>query len=81
MPVIGGYLAFIGLYTGEAGLSLLTGVSVAGPGDWPKLCHLELLRLLLPGVAVGVALYLIRKARKTKIAIHTSVQRLHFSFH
>ena len=31
LPVVGGYLAFIGLYCLEAGLSLMTGVQVGGP--------------------------------------------------
>ena len=42
VPVIGGYLAFIGLYTGEAGLSLMTGLSIDGPAAWPlqlQACH------------------------------------------
>ena len=33
LPVVGGYLAFIGLYCLEAGLSLMTGMQVRTPTE------------------------------------------------
>eukprot|EP00039_Didymoeca_costata_P030147 m.28074 g.28074 ORF g.28074 m.28074 type:complete len:986 (+) comp7970_c0_seq1:124-3081(+) len=59
MPVVGGYLAFIGLYCGEAGMALMTGETVAGPGDWAKLGKKENLILLTPGLLLGITLFVV----------------------
>lgn len=63
LPVIGGYLAFIGLYCFEAALSLMTGLEVTGllslddaRTEWEKLATLRNLWLTLPGILCGVAL-------------------------
>lgn len=59
MPVVGGYLAFIGLYCLEAGLSLMTGLAIDGPAAWPQIFHPKYLKLALPGVLVGILLLLL----------------------
>eukprot|EP00054_Salpingoeca_dolichothecata_P023001 m.152094 g.152094 ORF g.152094 m.152094 type:complete len:1056 (+) comp24534_c0_seq1:22-3189(+) len=59
MPVVGGYLAFIGFYCLEAGLALMSGEPVSGITDWKHLGNKDALILMAPGIAVGLALYLI----------------------
>ena len=59
LPVVGGYLAFIGLYCLEAGLSLMTGLqvdSLLGPRafeQWHALLQPRPLYFCLPGVLLG----------------------------
>ena len=62
LPVVGGYLAFIGLYCFEAGLALMTGEKVDSllglnaPEQWAALLRPEALMALLPGVLGGCAI-------------------------
>lgn len=58
MPVVGGYLAFIGFFCGLAGLSLMAGVQVTNIAHLPLLLHPRPLLLLLPGLLIGVGTYL-----------------------
>ena len=64
LPVVGGYLAFIGLYCLEAGLALMSGVQVTsllGPdclAQWGQLLQPAALLATLPGVACGVGILL-----------------------
>ncbi|CAI5745007.1 unnamed protein product [Peronospora destructor] len=57
MPVVGGYLAFIGFYTMEAGLSMMTTQSIKQPADWIKLADWNVLLLSVPGVIAGTAIF------------------------
>ncbi|RMX69466.1 hypothetical protein DD238_001378 [Peronospora effusa] len=57
MPVVGGYLAFIGFYTMEAGLSMMTTQSIKQPADWIKLANWNVLLLSVPGVIAGTAIF------------------------
>jgi SulP family sulfate permease len=59
MPVIGGYLAFIGFFCGQAGLAMMAGVDVSGPADWWRLCNTGSVVLFLPGLVLGCAIYLV----------------------
>eukprot|EP00904_Undaria_pinnatifida_P013030 jgi/Undpi1/8858/HiC_scaffold_25.g11320.m1 len=54
MPVVGGYLAFIGLFCLEAGLALSTGQDIQGINTWGLLLNARALSLCLPCVACGV---------------------------
>lgn len=62
LPVVGGYLAFIGLYCLEAGISLMSGVSVTGlfgldaPAEWAALLQPGPLVATLPGLAAGIGI-------------------------
>ena len=64
LPVVGGYLAFIGLYCLEAGLALMSGVQVTsllgpdGPAQWAQLVQPGPLLTTLPGVACGIGMLL-----------------------
>ncbi|KAE9032990.1 hypothetical protein PR003_g9748 [Phytophthora rubi] len=57
MPVVGGYLAFIGFYAMEAGLSMMTTQSIKEPADWVKLADWDALVLSVPGVIAGTAIF------------------------
>ena len=57
MPVIGGYLAFIGFFCGEAGLAMMAGVTIESFEDWLKLLHLKTFVLWLPGLLSGFIIY------------------------
>jgi SulP family sulfate permease len=54
MPVVGGYLAYIGFYCLEAGLSMMSGKTIKGLGDWVQLCNIKSLLLIAPGVIAGL---------------------------
>ena len=62
LPVVGGYLAFIGLYCFEAGLSLMTGLKVDAllgwdaAEQWSQLLQPNALSYFLPGVLLGVVI-------------------------
>lgn len=61
MPVIGGYLGFIGLFTFQAGLSLMTGLHLTGVPSWYQLLDADTLLHVLPGVFSGVSLLVITR--------------------
>ena len=63
LPVVGGYLAFIGLYCGEAGLSMMTNLQIdgllsltRGPEQWNLLVQPDAALHAAPGVLCGIAL-------------------------
>jgi SulP family sulfate permease len=56
MPVIGGYLAFIGFFCGEAGLSMMAGVQVTSITQWTKFLNPDALLLLTPGLICGLGM-------------------------
>jgi SulP family sulfate permease len=64
MPVIGGYLAFIGFFCGEAGLSMMAGVQVTNITQWNKFLNQDALVLLMPGLICGLGMsYCLHKFR------------------
>eukprot|EP00048_Salpingoeca_helianthica_P005435 m.87854 g.87854 ORF g.87854 m.87854 type:complete len:936 (+) comp13596_c0_seq1:303-3110(+) len=64
MPVVGGYLAFIGQYCLEAGMGLMSARTVTSFTDWPSLCNREAVLLVLPGVFLGLLLvFLVQRIR------------------
>jgi len=62
--VVGGYLAFIGFFCGQAGLALMASVDVTGLVEWYKFLDERALVLVAPGVFGGVFIYFsVRKIR------------------
>ena len=55
--VVGGYLAYIGFFCGQAGLALMARLDIEGLQDWYKFLDREALTLLTPGVLGGFAIY------------------------
>eukprot|EP01038_Epipyxis_sp_PR26KG_P008476 gene8476-11458_t len=64
MPVIGGYLAFIGFFCGEAGLQMMAGV--ANSAD---LFASRSIILLLPGVVAGGGMYVLLRTVKSPFVL------------
>lgn len=63
MPVIGGYLAFIGYFCLEAGVALCIGKSMTTISDWRYLLDPHLLLLATPGLlSAGLLTIISRKA-------------------
>ena len=58
VPVVGGYLAYIGFYCGQAGLAMMAGVEVTHLRDWPKLFHDQGPAKMCVGVVVASAIVL-----------------------
>ncbi|CAM9434688.1 unnamed protein product, partial [Sphacelaria rigidula] len=54
MPVVGGYLAFIGLFCLEAGLAIASGKDIQGLNTWGQLLNQRDIILCVPCVAFGV---------------------------
>eukprot|EP01039_Chlorochromonas_danica_P001409 gene1409-1532_t len=59
MPVVGGYLAFIGFFCGEAGLAMMANVTIHTKADWLQFLDPQVAKLYLPGLAGGVSIYLL----------------------
>lgn len=61
MPVVGGYLAFIGYFCLEAGIALCISKNMTVLKDWEYLLNLNLLILAIPGIISGLILTLISR--------------------
>ena len=56
-PVVGGYLAFIGFFCGQGGMSLMSNVQVSGVLEWYKFAHVQEIIWSLPGILGGIGIY------------------------
>ena len=56
LPVVGGYLAFIGYFCVEAGVALCIGHTIMKPSDWTYLFNTQALVLAIPGILSGIFL-------------------------
>lgn len=56
LPVVGGYLAFIGYFCIEAGVALCIGTTIMKPSDWSSLFNEQALVLAFPGILAGIFL-------------------------
>lgn len=57
MPVVGGYLAYIGFYCLEAGLSTMSNKTIKEPADWVQLADMDAMVRCLPGVLAGIFIF------------------------
>jgi MFS superfamily sulfate permease-like transporter/CRP-like cAMP-binding protein len=71
MPVIGGYLAFIGFFCGEAGLAMMSGVEVSNIVQWNKFASWEKIILLTPGVVIGITIYVLLRNIRSPMVLPT----------
>ncbi|KAJ1456716.1 sulfate transporter family-domain-containing protein [Pelagophyceae sp. CCMP2097] len=77
MPVLGGYLAFIGFFCCEAGLGLCIGESLTGPSTWPRLWSPPWrLVLCLPAVLGGAALCLVARMQRAEALLPVAMMVL-----
>ena len=59
VPVIGGYLAFIGFFCGKAGITMMTGLESSGfEMIYEMFDSTKMIMLWLPGVILGIGMYL-----------------------
>ena len=63
-PVVGGYLAFIGFFCGQGGLSIQAGTEVTGILQWGAFFTKGRLKLIVPGLFCGIMIYVL--VRRTK---------------
>ncbi|TMW67796.1 hypothetical protein Poli38472_007468 [Pythium oligandrum] len=59
MPVVGGYLAYIGFYCLEAGLSMMANKTIKDPADWVQLANADALLLVTPGIITGILVFFV----------------------
>lgn len=81
MPVVGGYLAFIGFYCGQAGLSMMSGTDLQSIRDWPKLADFHATLLLLPGLMYGVLMYVLLRNVRSPFTLPCSMVGMLVAFH
>jgi sulfate permease, SulP family len=58
MPVVGGYLAYIGYFCCQAGVALCISIPLITPADWVNLLDPHKLLLAIPGLVAGLILTL-----------------------
>lgn len=80
-PVVGGYLAFIGFFCGQSGLSLMSGIHVSGIGNWNRFLERKALILMLPGVAGGCLIFFSVKKLKHMSVLPLSIFSLLVAFY
>lgn len=61
MPVVGGYLAFIGYFCLQAGVGLCISESIMSPKDWAYLLQPHLLLLAIPGLVSGLLMTVVSR--------------------
>ena len=66
MPVIGGYLAFIGYFCVEAGIGLSISEPMMGLRGWVYLVNAKSFTLALPGIVAAIALVWVSRNAKTE---------------
>ncbi|CEG37450.1 sulfate permease family [Plasmopara halstedii] len=73
MPVVGGYLAYIGLFCMYAGLSLCTGLVINDFTSMLQIWDLHNMLLCVPGIVGGVILLLISLRCETSYALPAAI--------
>mmetsp|Transcript_5004 Transcript_5004/g.14208 ORF Transcript_5004/g.14208 Transcript_5004/m.14208 type:complete len:685 (+) Transcript_5004:79-2133(+) len=68
-PVVGGYLAFIGFFCGQGGLSIQAGVEVSGILQWGAFFTKGTFKLLLPGLFCGIMIYVLVRRIKHMVVL------------
>ena len=65
VPVIGGYLAFIGFFCGKAGIVMMTGLETSGLTFISDMLAPDVIMLWLPGVTLGLGMYMALRVFKS----------------
>jgi SulP family sulfate permease len=69
LPVVGGYLSYVGFFVLCSGVSLASGVAVTTPRSWTGLADTEALLRLLPAVAMAGLLTLVLRRCRSPYAL------------
>ncbi|KAE9207741.1 hypothetical protein PF004_g16947, partial [Phytophthora fragariae] len=73
MPVVGGYLAFIGLFCMYAGLSLCTGLVINDFTSMMQIWDPHYLLLCVPGILGGIVLLLVSQRCESSFALPATI--------
>lgn len=79
--VVGGYLAYIGFFCGQAGLALMASVDVTGLSQWYKFLDRDALILLSPGVVGGCVIYFSVRTFRHMAVLPTTIVMLMVVFY
>eukprot|EP00560_Eucampia_antarctica_P002050 CAMPEP_0197835464 /NCGR_PEP_ID=MMETSP1437-20131217/25812_1 /TAXON_ID=49252 ORGANISM="Eucampia antarctica, Strain CCMP1452" /NCGR_SAMPLE_ID=MMETSP1437 /ASSEMBLY_ACC=CAM_ASM_001096 /LENGTH=795 /DNA_ID=CAMNT_0043440917 /DNA_START=504 /DNA_END=2891 /DNA_ORIENTATION=+ len=71
LPVVGGYLAFIGYFCLQAGVSLCISESMMKFKDWAYMLQPDLFLLALPGLLAGVVMTLASHSIRSNVILPT----------
>ena len=69
MPVVGGYLAYIGYFCLLAGTALCISQTMMDPKDWLLLLDLNNLMLAVPGLVAGLVMTWVSRNAKNEMAL------------
>ena len=69
LPVVGGYLAFIGYFCVQAGISLCISKPMIGLAGWASLWSYEAIILAIPGIAAGAFLVWVARNVEHDVAL------------
>lgn len=69
VPVIGGYLAFVGYFCVAAGAGLASDVPIEAIADWAKLLEREPLTRLLPAILAAYAIFAVQRRCQSPFAL------------
>jgi MFS superfamily sulfate permease-like transporter len=76
-PVVGGYLAFIGFFCGQAGLALMAGVQVDNLLQWPKFVQsTDVFMHIVPGILGGLLIYVMINRIKSMFVLPVCILSL-----
>lgn len=68
-PVVGGYLAFIGFFCGQGGMTMMSGIQVSSVLEWNKFFQGDALIFVLPGILGGFSIYFMARIAKSMFVL------------
>ena len=81
LPVVGGYLAFIGYFCVEAGVALCIGTTIMKPSDWTQLFNTHSFILAFPGIIAGIILTFVARKCSDEAMLPISMVVIPASFY
>jgi len=81
LPVVGGYLAFIGYFCLEAGVALCISHPIMKPSDWGHLFDKRSLLLAIPGIIAGIFLTLVSRKCTNEAILPISMVAIPLAFY
>ena len=81
LPVVGGYLAYIGYFCLEAGVALCISHSILKPADWAHLFEENSLLLATPGIIAGVFFTLVSRKCSNEAILPISMVAVPVAFY
>ncbi|KAL4452289.1 hypothetical protein ABPG75_007951 [Micractinium tetrahymenae] len=69
LPVVGGYLSYVGLFVLESGISLATGLQIRSLASWRQLADTQVLLKLAPALALVLLISLVMHRIRSPLAL------------